>query len=150
MPARWPTSEMEVSHKPRWPTVSLSVSSAKAAGPVATAAVVSTKASARASLVMAVSPCGLARTSLRLIRISGHCGAPPRFLQSERNFLRALPCRPLASACCEHALETASLLVGSGVPDGGGVCADAPAIVTAKAIDRMAAQDATGRMTPPP
>src|SRR5262245_34428675 len=29
---------------------------------------------------------------------SRHCGVPPLFLHSDRNFLRALPCRPLASA----------------------------------------------------
>ena len=29
---------------------------------------------------------------------SRHCGAPPLFLHSDRNFLRALPCRPLALA----------------------------------------------------
>src|SRR5262245_30132936 len=56
MPARWPTSEIEVSHNPRWPTVSLSVSSAKAAEPVAIVAVMRTRASGRASLVMAVLP----------------------------------------------------------------------------------------------
>src|ERR1700749_3237231 len=38
-------------------------------------------------------------------------GAPPltacSFLQSERNFLRSLPCRPLASASFEHSSEAA-------------------------------------------
>src|SRR5262249_13601436 len=104
-----------------------------------------TKASARAGWSWA-GFLPAARTSLRLIRISGYCGAPPRFLQSARNFLRALPCRPLASACCEHALETASLSVGLGVPGGDEVCAHALARVIAMANDRMAAQDATDRI----
>jgi hypothetical protein len=29
---------------------------------------------------------------------SRHCGVPPFFLHTDRNFLRALPCRPLALA----------------------------------------------------
>jgi len=60
--------------------------------------------------------------------------APPLAcaLHSERNFLRALPCRPLASASFEHSIEAAlcglvllPVAAGAGEAAGAGVCAKA-------------------------
>src|ERR1700760_1787302 len=57
-------------------------------------------------------------------------GAAPSLaccLHSERNFLRSLPCRPLASASFEHSSEAAECTTGflsifaAGVAGGGGV-----------------------------
>jgi len=81
---------------------------------------------------------------------SHHCGVPPLLLHSDRNFLRALPCRPLASAWSEHALEVACLPVGlatGAAAEGDGVCADAAAV--AMMNDRMVAQNVIDRMVPP-
>src|SRR5947209_17699541 len=60
--------------------------------------------------------------------------APP-FLHSERNFLRSLPCKPLASASFEHSRDAAVrglaiLSAGAIFPAGAGV---AGAVVCAKA-----------------
>src|SRR5438874_6243771 len=73
-------------------------------------------------------------------------GAAP-FLQSERNFLRSLPCSPLASASFEHSSEaavrgfsaffSAGALVsalGASVLAGAVVCADAEPISSSEAM----------------
>src|ERR1700730_5941411 len=48
---------------------------------------------------------------------SNHFAAAPleaaSFLQSERNFLRSLPCSPLASASLEHSSEAALWTIGA-------------------------------------
>src|ERR1700761_8497616 len=73
-------------------------------------------------------------------------------LHSERNFLRSLPCRPLASASFEHSIEAALcglvlLLVaagaaGAGEAAGEGVCAKAePASRSEAARARPAARE---------
>src|SRR6185437_2209828 len=71
------------------------------------------------------------------------------FLQSERNFLRSLPCRPLASASFEHSSEAAvrgfwafsAFAAGAGLAAGAGVCASAePASRSEAASARPAAR----------
>src|SRR5262249_54206310 len=79
---------------------------------------------------------------------SRHCGVPPLFLHSHRNFLRALPCRPLPLAWSEHLLRIACLSTGLAAgAEGDGVCADATAAATVS--DRTVAQNLIDRMTPP-
>src|SRR6202000_653145 len=80
-------------------------------------------------------------------------GAPPlaacSFLQSERNFLRSLPCRPLASASLEHSSEpavrgfSAFFSVAAGAAAGAvEVCAKAaPANSSEVASARVAARE---------
>ena len=60
-------------------------------------------------------------------------------LHSERNFLRSLPCNPLASASLEHSSEAALWTMGalvSVLAAGAGVCANAEPIssMEAKAV----------------
>jgi hypothetical protein len=45
---------------------------------------------------------------------AGQAALPPFLLHSDRNFLRSLPCRPLAVAWSEHSFETAFLSVSVG------------------------------------
>src|SRR5205807_8072574 len=74
------------------------------------------------------------------------CHLPPLLLHWARNFLRALPCSPLALACSEQAFEIACLsaaLVGDGLAELDGACANAPP--TAMVSDRRAAH-ATARI----
>src|SRR5258705_8185121 len=57
------------------------------------------------------------------------------FLHSERNFLRSLPCSPLASACFEHSSEAAvrgfSAFFSAGAIFGAGVAAGAAGVAGA-------------------
>src|SRR5262249_8348166 len=79
---------------------------------------------------------------------SRHCGAPPPFLHSDREFLRALPAGPLALACSEAVFVIACLCTGLAAgAEGDGVCADATAAATVS--DRTVAQNLIDRMTPP-
>ena len=45
-------------------------------------------------------------------RLVNHFGFAPVFLQSDRNFLRSLPCRPFASASLEHSSDASVRTTG--------------------------------------
>src|SRR5579872_7268492 len=71
------------------------------------------------------------------------------FLHSERNFLRSLPCNPLASACLEHSTDSALrglavLAMGAAASDLAAgaalVCANAGAANSRKDAPRAAAK----------
>src|ERR1700739_1187465 len=75
--------------------------------------------------------------SERYFVAAGAMALPPAFLHSERNFLRSLPCSPLASASFEHSSDSAvrglasfgalaSAFGAASLRAGAAVCAKAP------------------------
>src|SRR6185437_12573034 len=69
------------------------------------------------------------------------------FLQSERNFLRSLPCRPLASASFEHSTEAAECTTGFLSIFAAGAAAGAGAVPCAKAAELISSTEANAVAT---